>query len=188
MKEILIGQKVRAARIKNNITLKELSKYTGLSTGYLSQFERGQTTIAIDSLSKIADCFEMELVEFFEKKQYDIYDSNVVLKSFDESPISVLGDQFIYKKLKSNIENMHLYPRLVTIMPKLEKKKIEVYSHDGEEFLYILEGVLTLSYKDQKLYLYPGDSAHYKSSDKHNWSNEGPFPVKLLCVSVNLSE
>ncbi|MDO4711938.1 MAG: helix-turn-helix transcriptional regulator, partial [Peptostreptococcaceae bacterium] len=48
-----IGSRVQNRRKEQKITLKELSERTGLSTGFLSQFERGMTSIAIDSLQKI---------------------------------------------------------------------------------------------------------------------------------------
>ena len=53
-----IGQRVKGIRKARHMTLKELSEMTGLSSGFLSQFERGLTNIAIDSLSKIAYALE----------------------------------------------------------------------------------------------------------------------------------
>ena len=49
-----IGQRIKAIRNSRDLTLKQLSEMTGLSSGFLSQFERGMTNIAIDSLNQIA--------------------------------------------------------------------------------------------------------------------------------------
>ena len=65
MDSLDIGGKVQSRRKEQNITLKELSERTGLSTGFLSQFERGMTTIAIDSLQNIAKVLDMDMDSFF---------------------------------------------------------------------------------------------------------------------------
>ncbi|NLB10141.1 MAG: helix-turn-helix transcriptional regulator, partial [Clostridiaceae bacterium] len=49
-----IGQRIKIMRKAKNLTLKQLSEMTDLSSGFLSQFERGMTNIAIDSLNRIA--------------------------------------------------------------------------------------------------------------------------------------
>lgn len=54
----------------------------------------------------------------------------------------------------------------------------------GKNFIYVLEGILTLLHKDREYSLYPGDSAHYLSTDEHNWTNKTNKVVKFLCVSV----
>ena len=65
MDNLDIGGKVQSRRKEQNITLKELSERTGLSTGFLSQFERGMTTIAIDSLQNIAKVLIWTWTVFF---------------------------------------------------------------------------------------------------------------------------
>ena len=57
----IIGLRIKALRTEKKYTLKYLSEQTGLSIGFLSQFERGLTSIAIDSLEKIAQVLEVEL-------------------------------------------------------------------------------------------------------------------------------
>lgn len=56
-----IGEKVKNLRNEQGMTLKQLSEATGLSTGFLSQFERGITTIAVEHLSSIADLFKVRI-------------------------------------------------------------------------------------------------------------------------------
>ena len=56
-----IGGKVKELRRTQNLTLRDLSDKTGLSIGFLSQFERGLTTIAVDSLQEIAKALDVPL-------------------------------------------------------------------------------------------------------------------------------
>ena len=62
-----IGAKIKHLRTQRKMTLKDLSEKTNLSIGFLSQLERGLTSIATDTLGTIADVFEVELSYFFLK-------------------------------------------------------------------------------------------------------------------------
>ncbi|MDN6615831.1 MAG: helix-turn-helix domain-containing protein, partial [Enterococcus sp.] len=63
-----IGEKVKNLRNERGMTLKQLSEATGLSTGFLSQFERGITTIAVEHLATIAALFKVKINYFFEEE------------------------------------------------------------------------------------------------------------------------
>lgn len=180
--ETQIGERAKELRQEKKITLKELSEKTNLSVGYLSQFERGINTIAIDSLAKIAKVYNVDLSYFFPNKPKE---SSIILKSHEQSTLDVIGENYIVKCLSGDKTNHMLYPRLIEILPTLRADEaLQTYPHEGEEFVYILEGILTLLYKDEKHYLYPGDSAHYSSSIPHNWANNTNKTVKILCISI----
>ena len=68
-----IGSKIKKYRKEKKYTLKNLSEQTGLSIGFLSQLERGITTIAIDSLANVADVLGVEMMDFFES---DLHQEN----------------------------------------------------------------------------------------------------------------
>ena len=61
----IIGLRIKNLRTEKKYTLKYLSENTGLSIGFLSQLERGMTSIAIDSLDKISKVLDVELSSFF---------------------------------------------------------------------------------------------------------------------------
>ena len=61
----IIGLRIKNLRTEKKYTLKYLSENTGLSIGFLSQLERGMTSIAIDSLDKISKVLDVELFSFF---------------------------------------------------------------------------------------------------------------------------
>ncbi len=181
--ESKIGQKAKNLRNAKQITLKELSEKTNLSVGYLSQFERGISTIAVDSLIKIAKVYEVDLNYFFPTSNL-IENKSIIIKSYEQEVLDVIGNSFIVKLLSNGTQDHKLYPRMVEILPKFSPEKIQAYAHEGEEFVYVLKGILTLISDDEKYFLYPGDSAHYFSTKNHNWTNETNETVQLLCISV----
>ena len=176
----VIGLRIKNLRNEKKYTLKYVSENTGLSIGFLSQLERGMTSIAIDSLDKIATLLGVELSSFFnmESKAKDCH----IVRRY-EHKASVVNPEIIEYALSSNMTDFDLLPRLVEVTPSLEKEsELALYSHDGEEFIYILEGILTLQIDEDIFLLYPGDSAHIHSNVKHNWKNDSSNTVRFLTV------
>jgi transcriptional regulator with XRE-family HTH domain len=176
-----IGMKIKQLRTEKGITLKELSMKSDLSIGFLSQLERGLTTIAVDSLEKLAEILEVHLTFFFD---YPLKRKNKVLRSYEQELLDVEEGGFITYSLSSNLENKQLLPRLIEILPQKKKEEIISYKHEGEEFVYVLEGILTVCIDNEMYEVYPGDSLHIDSTLTHNWANYTNKKVKLLTVNT----
>ncbi|MGL5329989.1 MAG: helix-turn-helix domain-containing protein [Peptostreptococcaceae bacterium] len=176
-----IGSKVKKLRTQKKMTLKDLSNETDLSVGFLSQLERGLTSIATDTLAKIADVFDIDISYFFIKPK--IAKSQVV-RSYDRELLKISTFGCIQYSLSNDLSEKDVYPRLIEILPNNTDEEIQTYVHNGEEFLYVLEGILTMVLGDEHYELYPGDSIHYNSGKNHNWANYTNKMVKLLVVST----
>lgn len=176
-----IGSKIKETRTKKRMTLKELSQQSGLSIGFLSQLERGLTSVAVDSLETIAQILNMPITEFFEvPKEKD----NFVLRSYDLKIMNMQDGEYVAYLLSGNIQNKFFLPKLVVVLPNKEDTETALYSHDGEEFIYVLEGVLTVYIENKSYELYPGDSAHFSSGIEHNWYNRTNKTAKILTVNA----
>ncbi|TCO74823.1 helix-turn-helix domain-containing protein [Marinisporobacter balticus] len=174
-----IGKKIKELRTNKNLTLKDLSEKTNLSIGYLSQLERGLTTIAIDSLENIAKVLDTDIACFFREHKNS---KKAVLRNHEKEVFEIINSQFIYYHLTNDVESKNLLPRLIEILPSMMEEKIITYQHEGEEFIYVLEGILTMIIDNEQYALYPGDSAHIDSNRVHNWANYTNKKVKLLTV------
>lgn len=179
---IAIGKRVKKLRLKNQYTLKKLSEETGLSIGFLSQLERDISTVAIDSLGKIAAIFNVELSYFFEDENKKT--KEIIVRSFDQKYIQASKHTIQYT-LSNDVENFKILPRIFMLLPSESGNlyHIESYSHDGEEFLYILEGVLTLFIDNIQYTLYPGDSIQFDSQKSHNWMNMTNNITRFIAIN-----
>lgn len=178
----IIGSKIKELRTSKKMTLKDLSEKTKLSTGFLSQLERGLTSIATDSLLNIADALEVELSYFLlpTTRRRERY----IQKSYEKEIYKIDNSSYINYILSNNHEDKVMLPRLIEILPSMTDENLSTYNHDGEEFIYVLEGVVTIFINDEKHCLYPGDSAHFKSNIQHNYGNYTNKMCKILQVSV----
>ena len=178
-----IGNKIKQLRKQNNFTLKYVSEQTNLSVGFLSQLERGMTTIAIDSLSKISKILNVEINYFFDDNK-TVSTSNIT-RSF-EKKCNQINEQIIQFTLSQNLSDFTLLPRIFHLMPFMDLDDVDfgVYTHEGEEFIYVLEGCLSIAVNDQEDVLYPGDSIQINSTQYHNWRNTTNSVTKILCVNT----
>ena len=176
-----IGKTIKELRNNKNLTLKDLSAKTNLSTGFLSQLERGLTTVDTNSLQKIAEALDIDLSYFFPATKNN---KKAVLRSYEREVFRVENSQYIHYYLTNDMENKDMLPRLVEILPTNLQEEIVPYQHKGEEFIYILEGILNLHLGSEEHELYPGDSAHIDSSLGHNWSNKTNKVIKLIAVNT----
>ena len=176
-----IGQKIRDLRHQRRLTLKELSAKTGLSVGYLSQTERGITSIGLVALRSISEALGVELSFFFITPRTH---APGILRSYERELFRIDRTNYVYYSLAGDIENRLLDPMFVEILPGQTREEVVPCPHSGEEFTYVLEGVLTVLLGDKEYTAYPGDCIHISSTTPHNWGNFGTHVGRVLCVNT----
>lgn len=175
-----LGKKIKKLRLEKKMTLKALSEKAGLSVGFLSQLERGLTSTAITTLNTIAGALDVDLSYFLAPPKQN---NSRIIRSYEREIYQVQDDKFIYYNLENTEECNKLTPMIITILPE-EKKTFNQYTHDGEEFLYVIEGILTVYIDNEKKDLHPGDTLHIKSSISHDWHNLTNKIVRILTVNT----
>lgn len=181
-----IGEYVKKIRTEHGMTLKELSGKTGLSVSFLSQFERGISTIAFDSLARVAEALNADIRSFMLESLATTQEkNNYVQRSYSRHISQIISAHEIQTNLSAYGRDKNMLARLCTLLPceQSQKEASLPTSHEGEEFIYVLEGVLSLEIDSVKYLLYPEDTAHFPSSCKHMYCNETSLNVKFLIVN-----
>ncbi len=177
-----VGTTLKSLRGERKMTLKELSQATGLSISYLSQVEREISSVNINSLGRIAKALNVPTEYFLELPAGH---RNVVMRSHEQSVFTVKPSTFYYSRMGNDtMDGRALEPILVSILPRTDVENVRASSHEGEEFVYVLEGMLTLLIGNEEVLLYPGDSAHYDSNVPHEWANFTTKMVKIISIST----
>ncbi|PLR86795.1 DNA-binding protein [Bacillus canaveralius] len=171
-----ISKRIREWRLERKLTLKELSEKTGLSISFLSQVERASSSIAITSLKKIADAVDVPIASFFE----DYANKNYQVKVDEQKPFRIEGSGSIYTRLAGEFPGRTIEPLLVTL--PAEQSTGKKMSHSGEEFYYVLEGVVVFDVDGKEYIVKSGDSIHFPSTIPHSMHNPLNHDVKVLSV------
>ncbi len=176
-----LGKKLKHLRQKKQMTLKDLSEKTNLSISFLSQVERSKSSVTLASLRRISEALGATPNSLLTSK--DEYHPSI-MRSTEGEEHSSENLHFLYKNLSGDVPDPVFEPIIATLLPG--EKDNTPYGHKGQEFLYVLEGVLSVILENKKYYLYAGDSLHIDSSTIHVWYNDTEKPIKLLLIhSVN---
>ena len=170
-----IYQEIKRLRLEQGYTLKELSERTNLSVSFLSQVERGTSSLAITSLKKIADAFGVPITRFFESEQ----NHNYLLRTDERKTFRLEGSSAVYARLSGEFGGRSLEPLLVTLAPG-EKQFRD--SHPGEEFYYVLQGAALFTVDGMEYFMREGDTIHFPSHLPHSWENPLHEESSFLCV------
>jgi len=182
MDEARIVRNIRVVRRAKGITLEELAKLTGLTKGYLSKIERSGKAPPFSTLNRIAMALGVDVTFLLMEEAEDLEeDVKLVLVRKDQRKVvttkgSLYGYQ--YEALAHAKPGKNMEPYIIT--PAFEETA--VFQHEGEEFLYVLEGTHEFIYGDQRYIMEEGDCVYFDSEVPHTGRSLGPKRAKLLAV------
>jgi len=187
--DLRIGSKVRELREKRRYTLQDLATKSGLSKTLLADIESGDVIPPVATLLKLAKSLTVGMAYFFEEMDRD---DKISITRKDEG-VSIrrrphhheAGEvDYIYKALETKKVNKHMEPLLVEIQP-LKTGDMVFVNHEGEEFLYILDGRVEFRTDDRREVLEPGDSIYFDSDINHSLRSLEGKTARLIGVIWN---
>ncbi|MEW6231900.1 MAG: MerR family transcriptional regulator [Chloroflexota bacterium] len=173
-----LGRKLRIFRLRRGMTLEQVSERTGLSISFLSTVERGATGISLASLLKLALAYRIHLPDLYGEAK----DGGRKLVRTAERQV------FENPKAGVRIEQLAhgpvlMEPQLFVLDPGASSEG--AYSHEGEEFLFVLEGSIDIYLEESEHFsLEPGDCLYFPSTQFHRWENRGDIQARLLWVNT----
>lgn len=176
MKEI--GEKLKALRLKNHMTLKELAKIAGCTGAYLSQLERGRANPSIMILKKVATALQIKVVDFFLEDENKAHD--MVLREKERVNIDFREGDAKIQMLVRDVQNKRMQPFFTTIEPGGGSGGS--YSHVGEEFGIVLQGALEIQIQGRNHRVKKNESFYFSSIEPHSWSNPGKRKTVVIWV------
>ena len=166
-----LGERIRVMREKQQVDLKVVAEKTGYSLEYLQEIEGGKVSPPVGALIQISRALAVDssslLAEDKKKERRQSY-----LKR---------TKAYAYKSLTPDAEDKHLWAYQVTLEPKKEHEMVE-YKHEGEEFVYVVEGRVEIQVGKEKNVVKKGQSLHFNSGITHNLKNLSSKQSTLLVV------
>ena len=176
-----VGEKIRKARKEKGISIEELSSRTGFSVEMLSNLEKQKASPQIGTIIRLAKALKTvfgTLTSDQEDKNYSVVrqgERKVVARHASQK-----GHNYSYMSLASDVNKRHME----TFIVKLEAQDSfeELSIHDGEEFIFVIEGEVKLRIEDKIEILSAGDSIYYFSNIPHQVSSNISGPTYILAV------
>lgn len=175
------GARLRELRLQRGWTLHELAGRTGLSKAFLSRLESGDRQASIAAVLALSRVFDVSLATLFESPL--ALEPCVIVRAAEAVERTTNG--LTYAGLTSAGRFFSLQPMRVRVSPK--RRGREHYRHDGEEWIYVLAGSLTLSLGGRTYELESGDAAHFDSRLPHRLIARGTRDAEVLLVASPVS-
>jgi transcriptional regulator with XRE-family HTH domain len=162
---LALGSKIRALRQRLKRTLEETAKSAGISKPFLSQVERGHATPSLTSLNGIASALGVTVKYLVDTPSED----RLVIRADQRHFFSFADSPNLFSRLTHTSGDRQL-DAVIVRMPAGAVRS-EVLTHASEQFIYVLDGEVTLTLEGKTFVLQAGDSAHYPSTVPHSWAS-----------------
>ena len=171
-----IGKKIKVLRLSNDLTLEELASRSELTKGFLSQVERNLTSPSISTLEDILEALGTDLSHFFRQEQ----EKKIVFHTADFFE----DEQEDYKIewIVPNAQKNDMEPILLTLHPGCDS--MEMVSHSGEEFGYVLKGGILLVKGNQTYRIKAKETFYIEGTESHYLHNPGSVEARILWITT----
>jgi transcriptional regulator with XRE-family HTH domain len=181
MDEKRIAKNIKKIRQGKKMSLMRLAALSGLTKGYVSKIENSTKAPPFSTLTKIANALDADISLLFadESETPENLSLCIVKKNETKEVVSrgtlygIHYEALAYKKFGKNMD-----PYI--ILPAFREKG--VFSHEGEEFIHVLEGTYEFVYDGKKNILHAGDNIYFDSITPHSGRSLGNKKAKILAV------
>ena len=183
----LVGSKIKSIRETKKLSLEEIAERSGLSTDQIISIENDQNLPSLGPLIKIARALGVRLGTFMD-------DSDalgpVVCRAEDREKDSSISfsngatdarKHMEYHPLAQQKAGRHMEPFIIDINPE-DSPEYKLSAHEGEEFIYVMQGEVEVEYGKEKFLLKEGDSIYYDSIVKHHLHGAPGKSAKILAL------
>ena len=181
--QVNVGERVKAVRKSRDLNLEDISQRTGMDISLLEQIENGTVAPPLGEVIKLAKALDMKIGYFIsgeENRPFTIVraDDRKVVSRYD----SLKGEHYGYEyvSLAPHKKDRHMEPFMVTLRPV--ETEDERSTHDGQEFIFVLTGVMEVRLGDETHILEPGDTIYYDSTVPHLVKCHGQKETRILAV------
>ena len=187
-----LGQRIRAERTRQGVSLRALAREVGVSASMISQIETGKSRPSVSTLYAITSALSMSLHDVFAAiEPIDALVPTTVREALGSARGPRLGplvrpadrrvltlDSGVTWERLGEIPPLHIDFLLMTYAPGGSSSSTgELMRHPGWEYGYLLHGALVLTLGFDELTLTPGDAVSFDSTTPHRYRNDGREPA-----------
>ena len=178
-----LGARVRELRKAQGWTLEQAANQAGLARSTLSKIENGQMSPTYDALKKLATGLQISVPQLFTPPQRDQINGRMTVTSFGQGAQHATAT-YEHELLAESLTKKTMLPYRTRVRARSMEEFDGWVRHDGEEFLYVLTGVVRLFTEFyEPVDLRRGDSAYYDAAMGHNVISVSEDDATILWVT-----
>ncbi len=180
-----IGAKIRALRLKKKIGLVDLGGHTGLSPALLSKIERGRLFPTLPTLLRIALVFGVGLEYFFagarEKPLVAVTRKSERVELPERPAARDAAYRFASLDYPATERRFNCY--FAEFFP-VDAGTLRPHDHAGVEFIYVIQGTLSVHMNDEEHVLVAGDAIYFDATVPHAYRRSGGRSCSAVVVTA----
>jgi transcriptional regulator with XRE-family HTH domain len=182
--EVRVGERIKELRERKGLSLKEVADLTGFSTALLSQMENHLVSPSLGTIVKLARALTVKVGDFLGETEGEPF---TIVRKDERKMVSRFASKegvkygYFYESLGFDKKDRHMEPFIVTLEPATVKAA-KTSVHEGEEFIFVLEGEMEVILGNHTDILYPGDSIYYDSTIPHKVQCHQDKVTRILAV------
>ena len=179
-----LGSRVRDLRKARNWTLEQAAQQAGLARSTLSKIENGQMSPTYDALKKLAVGLDISVPQLFTPPVKDQINGRMVITKNGQGTAHATVT-YEHELLADGLTKKQMLPYRARVRARSIDEFDGWVRHDGEEFLYVLTGVIRL-YTEfyEPIEMRRGDTAYYDASMGHNVISLSDEDATILWVTA----
>lgn len=178
-----LGARVRELRKARKWTLEQAAGQAGLARSTLSKIENGQMSPTYDALKKLAIGLEISVPQLFTPPQRDQVIGRMAVTKVGDGAAHATAT-YEHELLAETLTKKQMLPYRARVRARSMDEFDGWVRHDGEEFLYVLTGVVKLFTEFyEPVEMRRGDSAYYDGSMGHNVISVSDEDATILWVT-----
>ena len=178
-----LGQRVRELRKARDWTLEQAAQHAGLARSTLSKIENGQMSPTYDALKKLATGLEISIPQLFTPPHEAQANGRLCVTKEGEGTAHATAT-YEHDLLAETLTRKKMLPYRARIRARRLDEFDGWVRHDGEEFLYVLTGVIQLCTEFyEPIEMRRGDSAYYDATMGHNVISLSPEDATILWIT-----
>lgn len=178
-----LGARVRDLRKARKWTLEQAATQAGLARSTLSKIENGQMSPTYDALKKLAVGLDISIPQLFTPPQAEKINGRLAFTKYGQGSAQATGT-YEHELLADTLTKKQMLPYRSRVRARDMSEFDGWVRHDGEEFLYVLTGVVML-YTEfyEPIEMRRGDSAYYDATMGHNVVSLSAEDAMILWVT-----
>jgi len=173
-----VGNNIRNARAMRGLTIRDIAQRVGCSESVISKIETGNANPSLSMLNRICDSLHITVASLFDSAG----GTKIVSRSGEREnlPIDSLGS-YVERLVPMDGQRL-LEGHLHVVEPGGGSEG--VYSHEGEEVGFVIEGTIELVVGNERFQLSTGDSFSFSSRLPHSYKNIQDSIARVVWVST----
>lgn len=182
--DAIIGSRLRKLRQESGLTLATIAQRSGISTSTLSKIENDKVSPTFANLLRLADAFGLPLTSLIGGIDTTQPPTTARIAVTRAQDIAFTRTQtYEMGALCADLRNKRMSPFLDRVHASAASVGDRLVQHLGEEFVYVLRGVLEIHTEHyQPLRLCAGDSAYFDSQMAHAYRAATDEPAEMLMI------